>query len=189
MPDINLLQSRIEEGGVNSSSLARIISRVLMLLVLAVVASYILLLFAGWHAKSKLTEVNDKIQAVQASAIANKDRLELVTRQEQLSELETLVNNHTYWSYLLPELARVTLKTAKYSEIDAEDDGKLTLTATLPNYEEIEKFMQIFDLPEYNQQFSNVKILGINRVVSETSVATQLRVELTFNPQYIKGRM
>ena len=189
MSDINLLQSRIEEGGVNSSSFARIVARILMLLVIAAVVVYIALLVNGWHTKNKLTELNNKIETVQASAIGNKDRIELVTRQEQLSELETLIDNHTYWSYLLPELTRVTLKTAKYTEIDAEDNGKLTLTANLPSYEEIEKFLQIFDLPEYNQQFSNVKIMGISRVVSETSVATQLRLELIFNPEYIKGRM
>lgn len=189
MAEINLLQNRIEESGVNTSPIARAVAKILMLLVIVAIAVYGFLLFTNWRTKTKLVAVNQKIQTVQAAAIANKDRQELVTRQEQLSELETLIDKHTYWSYLLPELARVTIKTAKLTEIDAKDNGKLSLTATLSTYEDIEKFLQIFDLPEYNQQFSNVKIESINRIISESSVATELRLQLTFNPEYIKGRM
>lgn len=189
MADINLLQNRIEESGINTSPVARAVAKILMLLVVLAIIGYGFLFFTDWRTKTKLAKVNEKIQAVQASAITNKDRLELITRQEQLIELETLIDNHTYWSYLLPELARVTIKTAKLTEINAKDNGKLSLTATLPTYEEIEKFLQIFDLPEYNQQFSNVKIESINRIISESSVATELRLQLIFNPEYIKGRM
>lgn len=189
MSEINLLQSRIEEGGVNSNPIIKIVAKLLMLLVVVAVGLYITLIISSWLTKKKLVDVNKKIQNVQSSAIANKDRIELVTRQEQLSELETLIKNHKYWSVLLPELARVTLKTAKYSEIDAQDDGKLELSIKLPNYEEIEKFLQIFDLPEYNQQFSNVRIISINRVLTESRVETELNLELTFNPEFIKGKM
>lgn len=189
MSEINLLQSRIEETGVSSNPFIKIIARLLMFLVVVAVGVYVALLINSWLTKKKLADVNEKIQNVQSSAIANKDRIELVTRQEQLGELETLIANHKYWSVLLPELARVTLKTAKYSEINAKDDGKLDLTVKLPNYEEIEKFLQIFDLPEYNQQFSNVKIISINRVLTESRVETELTLQLTFNPEFIKGKM
>jgi hypothetical protein len=137
----------------------------------------------------KLTSIQSDIKSAQSEALNNKDRNELVTRQEQLKNLDGLIKKHLYWSYLLPELARVTLKSAQYTEIEAKSDGKLNLAVTLPNYEEVEKFMQMFDLPEYNQQFSNVRILDINNVQTNTTLQTELRLELNFNPEYIKGRL
>lgn len=189
MADINLLQNDSYESGVNAGYAATVLARLLLLLVMGVIAIYAVLYFDSWRSDSSLQEVTSKISTKQAESLTNKDRNELVTRQEQLAELEVLIDKHVYWSYLMPELARVTLKSAQYTEIEAKSDGKLNLTVKLPSYEDIEKYMQIFDLPEYNQQFSNVKITGINKVQTESTVETELRLELTFNPEYIKGRL
>lgn len=189
MPDINLLQSNIDESGINSSAFTRAIARFMMFLVVVVILAYVAMVFDSWNTNRKLVTVNEKTQTLQAAAMSNTDRDELVTRQEQLSELGTLIDDHVYWSYLLPELGRITLKTAKYTEIDASRDGKLTLVANLPSYEDIDKFMQIFDLPEYNEEFSNVRIVSIGKVQDGDKIETELRVQLTFNPEFIKGRM
>ncbi len=189
MPEINLLNSDPHVTHSDYGALSRLVSRLLKFLLLLAIIAFVAVFILNWFNQKDLTAVKAKIQTAKAEALANQDRNELVTRQEQLAELETLVDNHVYWSYLLPELARVTLKSAKYSGIEASSDGSLTLVVNLPNYEEIEKYMQIFDLPEFNQQFSNVRIMSINTVETESTIETQLRIQLTFNPAYIKGRM
>ena len=82
----------------------------------------------------------------------------------------------------------MTLRSAKYTSIDATNDGSLNLAVSLPNYTEVEKYMQIFDLPEYNKQFSNVRIVSIDTLQEETSIEILLRLKLDFNPEFIKGR-
>nr|MDQ3018735.1 hypothetical protein [bacterium] len=104
-------------------------------------------------------------------------------------ELNILIKDHLYWSYILPELARVTLKSAKYTAIEAESTGKLNLTVSLASYDDLDKFLQIFDLPEYNQQFSNVKVMSLVKTQQEDVVETVARLQLTFNPAYIRGRI
>ncbi len=188
MPEINLLHTDSAAAQSDYGVVARIVARLLMFFLFLVIIIFVILFVYNWLNNRNLNNVKADIKTAQASALENEDRNELVTRQEQLGHLEKLIDNHVYWSYLLPELARVTLKSAKYSEIEAKSDGTLNLLVNLPNYEEIEKYMQIFDLPEYNQQFSNVRIVSINSVQTEGSVVTQLRLQLTFNPQYIKGR-
>lgn len=189
MSEINLLHTETADSGVNTGFAASLIARLLLILVIAAVVIYAALYFYTWRNNSKLASVNEQVKTLQAEALDNKDRNELVTRQEQLSELETLISKHVYWSYLLPELARVTLKSARYTEINADSTGKLNLSVSLPSYGDVEKYMQIFDLPEYNQQFSNVRIVGIDTVQKDDSIETLLRLELKFNPEYIKGRM
>ncbi len=188
MPDINLLQSESHDIGSEVSNIAKIFARLLVLGVALVIIAYGTMYFVDWSTQKKLEKSNSAIQAKQTEILANKDRNELVTRQEQIQELETLIDNHLYWSYLIPELARVTLKSARYTNIEAKNDGNINLTVNLPSYEDIEKFLQIFDLPEYNQQFSNVRIVSINKTQTDTSIETQLNVQLTFNPAFIKGR-
>lgn len=188
MPEINLLHNEPGASESDYGVVASIVSRLLMFFLLIVLVTFVVVFVYNMLGNRKLDSVRAEIKSAQAEALENEDRNELVTRQEQLQHLEKLVDNHVYWSYLLPELARVTLKSAKYSEIEAKSDGTLNLLVNLPNYEEIEKYMQIFDLPEYNQQFSNVRIVSINSVQTEGAIVTQLRLQLAFNPQYIKGR-
>lgn len=189
MAEINLLHSDQVDSGINSGFAAIFIARLLLILVIVAAVVYVLLYISTWRNGSKLATVNQEVQSLQAEVSANQDRNELVTRQEQLSELETLISKHVYWSYLLPELARVTLKSARYTEIEAESDGKLNLSVSLPSYGDVEKYMQIFDLPQYNQQFSNVRVMGIDTVQKDAAIEILLRVQLTFNPDYIKGRL
>lgn len=188
MAEINLLHGD-QGGGINGGFAFTVAARLLLVAVVAAMVIYAGMYFYTWRTTSTLADVNRQVQTIQAEALANTDRNELVTRQEQLAELETLITNHSYWSYILPELARVTLKSAKYTNIQAAKDGKLNLSVSLPNYAEVEKYMQIFDLPEYNQQFSNVRIVGIDSVQNETTIETLLRLQLNFNPEFIRGRM
>jgi hypothetical protein len=190
MSEINLLSSQTPQvSSVNNGFLVRLFARIFLLLVILAGISYLVVLVVNYSTNKSLVTVQNKVKSAQAEALANKDRNELVTRQEQLKQLDTLVDSHVYWSYLLPELARVTLRSAVYSNISAKSDGKLNLDVTLPSYSEVEKFMQIFDLPEYNQQFSNVRIVSIDSVQNGTTIQIKLRLQLTFNPAYIKGRM
>lgn len=189
MPDINLLQSESHDIGSEVSNAARIFARLLFVVMIFTFVAYGVLFFFNWSAESSLSKVTSSIQVKQAEIINNKDRNELITRQEQLAELETLIDKHVYWSYLMPELARVTLKSGRYTNIEANSAGKLNLSVNLPSYEDVEKFLQIFDLPEYNQQFSNVRIVSIGKTQTGTAIETQLTVQLTFNPAFIKGRM
>jgi len=189
MSEINLLQNEGKSGGENTGLIARLVSRLLILLLVLALLGYAGLYVYNMMTTKKLATVKDSVKADQSEALSNKDRNELVTRQEQMLQLKTFVDNHLYWSYLLPELARVTLKSAKYTAIEAHSDGNLNLSVTLPSYQEIDKYLQIFDLPEYNQQFSNVRIVNLSNVQTKDSVETQVELQLTFNPSYIKGRL
>lgn len=189
MSEINLLHTDSKGSGVNTSFATTLLARLFLILVIIAVAIYAVLYFYTWKNSNSLKTVNAQVQKLETEALANKDRNELVTRQDQLSELETLISEHVYWSYLLPELSRVTLKSARYTKIEAGKDGKLSLAVNLPSYSDVEKYMQIFDLPEYNQQFSNVRISGISTVQKDEAIEVELRLQLTFNKEYIKGRM
>ncbi len=188
MSDINLLQNPSAQSSVISGRSRVFLARILMFALVVVVLGYVGLKFFSWQNGKTMAQTQTAVVAAQNEALNDKQRKELITRQGQSKELDSLVKNHMYWSYMLPELAKVTLRTARYTEISTDDQGKLLVTASLPSYEDLEKYMQIYDLPEYNQQFSNVKILSISRQQLNESIQTVVRLELTFNPEFLKGK-
>jgi hypothetical protein len=189
MANINLLSTTDNTGSSASISrrLAHLIARLLALVLLAVFAYYGYLQYSARSTAKDLKEVKDKTTQAQRDALGNKDRLELITRQGQMQNLDKLIKGHVSWSYLLPELARVSLRSASYASVEAASSGKMILTVSLPDYREVDKYLQIFDLPEYNEQFSDVKVMSITKAQQGTVLVTQLKIQLTFNPEFLKN--
>jgi hypothetical protein len=185
MPQINLLDSETKASfkGNGYSWLARVMGAILVLAILAYAYLYI-------HQRSLQNQINqtrEKTATAQDEATTNTAREELLTRQGQLVSLNPLLKNHVYWSGLLPELARVSLRQSSYVSIEAAANGNLILSVKMPTYADLDKFLQVFDLPEYNRQFSNVRVLSINKSADAGLITYIMRVQLTFNTDFIKN--
>ena len=112
----------------------------------------------------------------------------MITRQGQLQSVNGLIKNHMSWSYLLPELARVTLRSSSYTTISADSTGTLTMSVSAPNYSDLDQYLQVFNLPQFNQQFSDVKVLSVSKAQEGSNLTTQMRIELKFKPDFIRNR-
>jgi hypothetical protein len=186
MSQINLLDSETKTSfRVNTYAwLSKAMAGLLVLVLLA----YGVLYFMQNSRQKQVNEVRKKTIAAQKELVESTDRKELVTRQGQLNSLNPLLENHFYWSGLLPELARISLRQSTYVNIDAAGDGSIILNVKMPSYADLDKFLQVFDLPEYNRQFSNVRVLSINKEISaESQIAYAMRVQLNFNTDFIKN--
>lgn len=185
MAEINLLDSQTHTNNLKAQG-SRWLLRIMTIIFVASLLSYALLLFLNWSTGKKITEATDAIVSYQNESKNNKDREELITRQGQLNNINSLLAAHLYWSKLLPELARVTLTSAYYSTMTASADGSLDLTVNTPSYSEAEKYLQVFDLPEYNKEFSNVKVMSMSKSQQGNALATTMRLHLTLNPDFLK---
>jgi len=115
----------------------------------------------------------------QAATMPGRD--ELLTRQAQLKELSGLISKHTYMSQLIPALAKVTLKTAIYTSLKSAGDGNMTLSVALPDMNELDKFLQVFDRPEFSKNFNNLRIGSIHKVQSNGRLYYKFDVIMTYN--------
>lgn len=190
MAEINLLQpEQISASSIVGRS-KFIVSRMLMVILVLIMAGYGYLFIEDSRVSGNIEKTQAKITQAQSVAMNNQDRAELLTRQGQLKELDKLVKDHMYWSYMLSDLAKITFKNAKYSNFEADTKGKMWATVNVSTYEELDKFVQVFNLPEYNKEFSDVRVITINKEQDANTGVTVLkaRLQLTFNPEYIKGR-
>jgi hypothetical protein len=185
MAEINLLEQHNTINTVKEQG-KRWLLRLATLILLVILATYAYLFFSDRSAQKQIATNRSHIIEAQNQLENNKQRSELITRQGQLQSANKLLSEHLFWSGLLPELARVTLTSAQYSTIDTTSTGDLSITVSLPSYSEAEKYLQVFDLPEYNQQFSNVRVLALGREQKDDVLRTTMRLQLTMNPELLK---
>ncbi len=181
MPQINLLQPKKK----SPDELWRAVSvwsvRFLIVVLLAVIAYYVVLLLQLHGKNNNIATLQQQILAEQQDLAKITGKDELFTRQQQLQQLMTLVNSHGYWSGLLPALAKATLKSSNFISFQAMNDGTISMSVSVPAIEDLDKFLQVFDLPEFNQNFYDIKISSIGKSVVGTQLLTQFNVNMKYN--------
>ncbi len=126
------------------------------------------------------------IVAQQKKILSDERRRELLVRQGQLDFANRLLSSHEYWSRLLPELARVTVKTASYISFLAEANGEAHLKVTVPTYKDFDLYLQVFDLPEFNKVFSHVTVSSVGKFLQGDTQSVRFDVALRYNEDFLK---
>jgi hypothetical protein len=184
MAQINLLKQQNPyafSGGTFS-----IINKILILLIVLGVGFYIWSYF-------KLKNLNQQIIS-QQTEIANKKNEfsntprsdEVITRQAQLKEHDNLISSHVYWSQLLPEIAKITMKGVSYLSLQTDSKNTLSLSLEVANMLELDKFLQTLNSPLINKYFRDVKLGSISREQKDASEFLKVDVILSFNPTIIQ---
>lgn len=185
MAQINLLKQ--VGGGGSYKDLATKVILPIFLAVLVIVLGYYVYLFVNSNNLNKnISNLQQKITSDVQATVNSSSRAELLTRQQQLQVLKGLIANHVYWSQLFPKLAQVTLSKATYSamQIDAAENS-LSLNVTVPTLADLDKYLQVFNLPDVNKNFYNVSIGGFNNVQGNGSSEVQFQVKMFFDPSLI----
>lgn len=185
MAQINLLKQKkatIDIWQVVTSLTVKLLAVVLVLLV----CYYIYLFIQAKNTENNISVVESKIQDDRKALAVITNRDELFTRQQQLTELQSLLKSHEYWSGLLPVLKVSTLNQANYAAIRALADGNISMTLSVPSVEELDKFLQVFDLPAVYKNFSDVRIGSIAKSQTVNGIATSVEVRMKYNPAILQ---
>jgi hypothetical protein len=183
---INLLKQNTSRRPL-AESFYRLILMVFGLAVLAVFCYYGWLVFYASSLNGKMADLQQKMNTESQASLNNPRRNELLARQLQLKDLNSLVAGHLYWSQIFPVLAKVTLKKAAYDNIVINPQtSTITLSARVPTLEDLDKYMQVFNLPEFNQYFSNVRISGFTQVQTSTGSMVTFDVSMDYNPDLVQ---
>jgi len=181
LAQINLLKQQKESTSDILQTVTSISVKVLAFALLAVVMYYGYLYFNARAKTKKISDIQATIAAEQKDLGDPAERSKLFTRQQQLQELMKLVSSHPYWSSLLPVLAKSTLNSANYMKIQALTDGTLSLSVTVPSNEDLDKYLQVFDLPQFYNNFYDIRIGSISKTQVGNTLMTQFDVTMKFN--------
>ena|SRR3989344_3789535 len=185
MAQINLLKQS-QPSGLSNLGIFPVLSKFALLFALLLVAYYGVVYFQIKSANKQIVTLTERIAEQEKELAEIPRRNEVLTRQAQALEQDKLVSSHAYWSQLLPELAKVTLKQANYLSFRAVTDGGLNLSVRVPSIAELDKFLQVFNSPQLNKYFSDVKIGGINKVQEETESYVRVEAQLKYDPGLLK---
>jgi hypothetical protein len=182
---INLLkQSKF--GNDTGANIPKILVWLFLAILILVFAYYGWLFFQSKSIDGKVLAATTQTNNDSQAALDLKGRDELFTRQQQLQILSGLITAHVYWSQLFSPLADATLKNASYSSLTVGKDTDLNLNVTVPTLEDLYKYTQIFNLPQFNQNFSDVRIGGFTKVQNKNSASIKFDVRIKYNPKIIQ---
>lgn len=131
--------------------------------------------------------IQEQIKTTQKDILADTSRRELLVRQGQLQAADGLLTEHAYWSRLLPELARTTLRTASYIAFSADSAGVAHLSVTVPSYKDFDQFLQVFDLKEFNSHFSQITVSSVGKYQQGDAQLVRFEVALHYDKSFLKG--
>ncbi len=186
MAQINLLKQSVPEKNL-WTILPNIFAKVLLVLLVLLAAYYGWKVLESKNIAKSIRALELKISEEKREGLTLPKRDEVLVRQQQLQALNQVVENHLYWTQIFPELARVTFNKAHYSSIKIGADGILNMTGTVPTINDLDKFLQVFDLPAFNKHFSDIRIGGYNKIQGQDNNSTvDFDVMMKFNPELIK---
>jgi hypothetical protein len=188
MAQINLLKqtSSSGKGGGLRDRTVKIFVRLFLIILLALVGYYGWLFFLSRSIDGKIAFAQTQIAEQTQQALNLTGRGELLTRQQQLQNLNSLVAAHVYWSQIFKPLADATLNTASYSSFQVGTGNDLILSATVPSLTDLDKYMQVFNLPQINRNFSNIRISGFTIAQGKNSSGVKFNVQMQYNPNLIQ---
>lgn len=188
MPEINLLGSANNKGMIPPwQIIVRVLFVFAILAVVGVVAWYAYAFIEYRKTSNSIVTVGEEITSLQKEFLANPKRQEVLLKQGQLQEVNSLLDEHLMWSKFLPRLARTTLRSVRYIELEADNKGEITLVAEAPDYKDIERFLAVFDLAGLNEQFRNIKVVKIEKSTEGDVPAVQFTVTMSHKLGYLKS--
>ncbi|MCL5666275.1 MAG: hypothetical protein M1383_00675 [Patescibacteria group bacterium] len=186
MAQINLLKQKTASSNLAEALTAWVV-RILAVAVFALAGYYGWLFFQLKQANKEILQLQQDIASKQSSFGEIKEQSEVYTRQGQLKELSALIDGHFYWSNFLPVLANSTLKQASYSSLKATPDGEISLSASVPDLLYLDKYLRVFDQPEFYKYFYDFKIGSYHRISSSDGAeSVNFDVKFKFDPNLIK---
>lgn len=189
MAQINLLKQKTTNEAF-WSILPSIMAKLLGVGVVALIGYYIWLFITLGSIGKQIVSEQQAMVAAQQKASNVFNRNEVYTRQAQLQQLSGLIGKHFYWSNLFPALAKVTLKNASYGSLTATKEGSLTLSVKVPDLVSVDKFLQVFDQPDFSKNFNNLRLGAFRKLqndpVTGQSSGYQFDVLMNFNPEVIQ---
>ncbi len=169
-----------------SGSVLSVVNKIIIVLILVLIGYYGWVYFQVKTVKTKITTLHSEIANKKTEFNQTKRSDELIIRQTQIKEFDNLINSHVYWSQLLPEIAKVTLKQATYLSIQTDSKHALSLSVQLANMVELNKFLQAFNSPSLNKYFRDVKIGGVSKVQEDDKNFIKAEITFDFNSKIIE---
>lgn len=187
MAQINLLKQN-KPSALSGLNPASILSKLAIIGLLFLAAYYGWLTYKTRGIKKEIEGINQQIEQQKQDLAKVKERDEILTRQAQIKEFDSLISGHLYWSQLLPELAKVTLKNASYLSFRAQNDGTISMDVRVPSIEELDKFLQVFDSPKLNRYFSDLRIGGINKSFDKDIGYINVDIQMKYDQKLLQNQ-
>lgn len=184
MAQINLLSGQSHKTQLPWQQMMQILVKVLSGIAVVSLLAWAYLFFSTRATETKIFNTQNDIKQSSQKLVSLPERKEVIARQGQLKAYNTLVTNQTHWStFFATKLAPVTLKSARYISLNAQNNGNLRFSVSVPTYSDLDKFLQVFDSDKLNKVFSEIKVVSLAKSQSGDKLDIRFDVTMKYNPE------
>lgn len=188
MPEINLLSQNQKASTMELGRFSSKLVSLLGFLVIVMVVGWMFLFYQNKATQNEIFNVQDEIKKQSEAIVSNPERTAVIKKQGQLKLYNELLANQQHWSDLLAtDLAAVTLKTSSYQSLFGPGDGTLKLSVSVPTYNDFDKYMQVFKLPEVNKVFSDPKVISVSTTQKESNLSINFEILVKYDQAKFTG--
>jgi Tfp pilus assembly protein PilN len=143
MVEINLLENQIVDKTEAPKNQTKTIFWLVVIMLILFVLSVVGAFFLTQRMTAQVAEISRDTQNYKQEIVNQNDQLkDAKIYQAKLSNLNLLLKNHTYMSYLFDELENYTFVRGKYDIFQVgEDSGKIQLQGITDSYENLGKLI------------------------------------------------
>lgn len=87
---------------------------------------------------------------------------DLLSAQQRIVDIQSLLNGHNDWSNILPNLAITTLKGIYYTKLSVNSDGSGMLTGNADSFKELYRFIQGFTNGSFNTYIKSAELTNVS---------------------------
>lgn len=182
MPDINLLKGHKMPQGMQPAmtiphGTGKAILIVLLILVVLELGLYGVLQVKKNNVESEIVQKEEEISQLKSAIDSQADEInEAIAGQFTVATFSTLLESHIYWTKVLEEIGKVTLKTVSFKSLQAgSGEAEFLVTGSATNFSEVGKFLLGF---ETSKNFKNVKLLSTNPGQTFGTVQFEVKVQM-----------
>ncbi|EKD78774.1 MAG: hypothetical protein ACD_41C00270G0004, partial [uncultured bacterium] len=174
--DLNLLPNALHKPLHQASAIFRLF-RLTTLTVMALTIVYLAMVcyqaFFVWQSHTALTELDTLDRTILSYRTLQTD---INTTSDVLAAIQSLMDQHVYWTQWFAFLERHTLSTVYYSNFSGSSAGVMNLDATAPNFGTIAQQLAVFQaLPE-------VQAVEVSTATRSGEAAVHFTISLTVDP-------
>jgi len=160
MQEINLLQNKVKDRTLRFERSNRLVVGLFSLIVILEFVATGGLYFLANNTNKQTADVVSQNQSIQTAMVSNQKDLTLAKGlQAQLKNVNTLLQNHIYWSAFLTDISAIVPVKVQYNDFQGSiTDDKITIDGMASSYADVGRMLLALSTSD---KFSSVKLVSL----------------------------
>ncbi len=193
MTQINLLHTDSEQ---KTHAVYRTLNVLGIIILIVALGSFVFFYLGAQSLNSSVSKIAQSRSAAQSGLENSKEYPALLSAQQKLKNLQSLLSQHTNWSDLITKFADATLKSTTFSDgtttstiynkFSATSDGTVQISGIIGSFTDLDRLIKGLELQDFNSYITNVSLTNVGTAEKNSGITFTLAI--SFNKDILSAQ-